>query len=81
VLVVDESEAVCKALQRDLTELGHHVVYACRHLPKPRRGSYDVPYVRFDIAVRRLSRIGTLLEGLEPPPAGGEACTLGFTGS
>jgi CheY-like chemotaxis protein len=61
VLVVDESEAVCKALQRDLTELGHHVVYAWSSAQAAAR-IHD-PYVRFDIAVVDLS-VGTV-DGLD----------------
>jgi CheY-like chemotaxis protein len=49
VLVVDESELVCKSLQRDLGALGHHVVYAWTHEQAVAR-IHD-PYVRYDIAV------------------------------
>lgn len=61
VLVVDDSEAVCKALQRDLSELGHHVV--CAWSPAEAAARIHDPYVRFDIAVVDLS-VGTV-EGLE----------------
>ncbi len=61
VLVVDESEAVCRALQSDLTALGHHVVCAWSGAQATVR--IRDPYVRFDIAVVDLS-VGPV-EGLD----------------
>jgi DNA-binding NtrC family response regulator len=61
VLVIDDSEAICAALSRDLSHLGHHVVCACT--PEQAALRIHNPYVRFDIAVVDLS-VGSL-EGLE----------------
>jgi CheY-like chemotaxis protein len=61
VLVVDDSDTICKALQRDLGDLGHHVVYAST--PEQAATKIRDPYVRFDIAIVDLS-VGTL-EGLD----------------
>src|SRR5882672_10908304 len=44
VLVVDESETICKSLQRDLASLGHHVVYA--RTPEDAAARIHDPYVR-----------------------------------
>jgi CheY-like chemotaxis protein len=61
VLVVDESELVCKSLQRDLTALGHRVV--CAWTPEQIAARIHDPYVRYDIAVIDQSLGST--EGLE----------------
>jgi CheY-like chemotaxis protein len=53
VLVVDDSESICKALQRDLADLGHHVVSAST--PAEAASKMHDPYVRFDIAIVDLS--------------------------
>src|SRR5262249_48623341 len=59
--VVDDSEAVCKSLQRDLGELGHHVEYASTFERAAAR--IRDPYVRFDIAI--VDSIVGSIEGLE----------------
>jgi len=61
VLVVDDSESVCRALQNDLAELGHHVV--CARSGAQATARIRDPYVRFDIAVVDLS-VGSI-EGLD----------------
>ena len=61
VLVVDDSETVCKTLQRELGDLGHHV--ACAWTLEQAAAKINDPYVRFDIAIVDLS-VGSL-EGLE----------------
>ncbi len=61
VLVIDDSEVVCKTLQRDLADLGHHVV--CAWTPELAAAKIHDPYVRFDIAIVDLS-VGSV-EGLE----------------
>ena len=61
VLVVDDSESICKALQRDLSDLGHHVV--CASTSEQAAAKIHDPYVRFDIAIVDLS-VGTA-EGLD----------------
>jgi CheY-like chemotaxis protein len=61
VLVVDDSESVCKTLQRELGDLGHHV--ACAWTLEQASVKINDPYVRFDIAIVDLS-VGEL-EGLD----------------
>jgi CheY-like chemotaxis protein len=61
VLVVDDSQAICKTLQRELGDLGHHV--ACAWTLDQAAAKINDPYVRFDIAIVDLS-VGAL-EGLE----------------
>jgi CheY-like chemotaxis protein len=61
VLVVDDSETICKTLQRELGDLGHHV--ACAWTLDQASAQINDPYVRFDIAIVDLS-VGSL-EGLD----------------
>jgi CheY-like chemotaxis protein len=61
VLVIDDSEVVCKMLQRELGDLGHHV--ACAWTLEQATAKINDPYVRFDIAIVDLS-VGSL-EGLD----------------
>ena len=61
VLVVDDSEAICKTLERELGDLGHHV--ACAWTLDQAASKINDPYVRFDIAIVDLS-VGST-EGLD----------------
>jgi CheY-like chemotaxis protein len=53
VLVVDDSERVCKSLAGELSALGHHV--ACAWTLEQAKAKINDPYVRFDIAIVDLS--------------------------